>query len=701
MRIAVIVCCAVAAVTCAAAGEVKETFPPPKAVAPGALPVAERAAAMQALAGGGRMRCVWLHSDMKPDGSTPKWSGRYNGSSDGRTLLVFDSKEGAVRTLVSDTTLHLINARFTRDGQRVLYTDQKANQTYVIDAAGGAPRAVGAGTVQSTRHDPARGDLAYLWRGASKKGAASPDAGLWEVPIDPGPKAGEAKRLFSTPPLTDWRGFSVSADGTRGGGVVLDPQIGIVELATGDMKVISGGCYASLAPDNSYRLFHFGGGHRAVRLFEGDGSGRRELSVCGIPTVTRVPDVEVTGMSFLHPRWSVNHPRFLIMTGPWQNLASSRMTTAYANIELYVGRFNETYTKIDGWVQVTSDTGPEFWPDVWVEPTAEFPIDLTAGAAGTAPLAAWPADATGSLWAWQGPGADNRIGNQPCGVSLLGKAMHARGGGIDLTGGSAEPDAASATRIGAALAKAQRLTLELSVVPARVPSDGLIARVGDVQLRQSGAALVLHTGETKTELGALTAGKPVAVQLVFGPGKCSFGLNGGTAEGNAPPLPKLSADATLRLGGDGWAGEVALLHLAAAPRTVQQRLSAAAFMAKRTSARTPAARIEVEATLTHLVPPPLGEMNAYTAALSGNGYRVDKVVSGTLDDKEIVVLQWSALERKAFDRGLTVGQRYRLVLERWEDHPELETTVVRNEEAALATRSVFFDPERHAPAVKP
>lgn len=92
-------------------------------------------------------------------------------------------------------------------------------------------------------------------------------------------------------------------------------------------------------------------------------------------------------------------------------------------------------------------------------------------------------------------------------------------------------------------------------------------------------------------------------------------------------------------------------------------------------------RIEVSAKLlakSHV--PTLGEIKPYRAALVVSKYRVSKVLQGKLKDKEIFVSQWALLDgQKQPITGMKPGKDVRLSLEPYEDNPQLQRFVCKDD----------------------
>lgn len=85
-------------------------------------------------------------------------------------------------------------------------------------------------------------------------------------------------------------------------------------------------------------------------------------------------------------------------------------------------------------------------------------------------------------------------------------------------------------------------------------------------------------------------------------------------------------------------------------------------------------RLVVEARLTDLAvtPSPL-DIAPYRRALLVNGYDVVRVISGSYRQKKIMAAHWVIEEGQVLKEAIREkGKTYRMILERYDDHPELE-----------------------------
>lgn len=126
---------------------------------------------------------------------------------------------------------------------------------------------------------------------------------------------------------------------------------GKVDQDNSEYKTIGGGCFPSISPDNSYRIFRLDGGHKKIDMTDADGTNPRSIDVTGMPGVGD------QGKQIWLTRWGA-HPRYMTLMGPDSNEA-----------RIWVGRFDAEFTKVEKWVAVSEVGGPKCWQSqIWVEP---------------------------------------------------------------------------------------------------------------------------------------------------------------------------------------------------------------------------------------------------------------------------------------------------------------------------------------------
>ena len=133
------------------------------------------------------------------------------------------------------------------------------------------------------------------------------------------------------------RSFKVSRDGRRASGVFPWPEAGMVELPNGRRHGFGTGCWASMALDDTYRLWYFDGAHRNLTLVETTSGRSWKVNISNAPGIG--------GFEVYHPRWG-NHPRFMSMTGPYAvGSDGNRVRGGGAGVEVYVGRFADDWSR--------------------------------------------------------------------------------------------------------------------------------------------------------------------------------------------------------------------------------------------------------------------------------------------------------------------------------------------------------------------
>ena len=295
-------------------------------------------AELMALTGGQRVKVVWNQGGVKyydsqddtiivlpfkKDPSAPLLTsdGRYVLASvcakAEREVMMYDTKKKTIKTLCTGLSNNLL----------AVWTDPKTKKIWVY--------------VNGT------GDHDEPWNEA--KGGP-----VYRFPADK-PEARELvwDRTSSHLYLT------IAGDGTR---ACFEPSwgnIGQLKLAfTADGKVdqdkseykpFGGGCFPSMAPDNSYRLFRLEGDHRGVTLCDADNANQRRISTDGM--------LNGGGGQTWLTRWST-HPRYMTCMAPDSDHAM-----------IWLGKFDENFTKIEKWVRVSETNAPKCWQSqAWVEP---------------------------------------------------------------------------------------------------------------------------------------------------------------------------------------------------------------------------------------------------------------------------------------------------------------------------------------------
>jgi hypothetical protein len=606
-------------------------------------------------------------------------------------LLGLDSRDGRRERVILGDVQNYAKPLLTPDGKRIVYSDRFSKECFVVNWDGSGKRRLGPGFAVEVWADPQSGATwVYACTQVGKHNSINFKS-LKRISIDGGSRWEPVWDKSEISPDN----FQLSADGTFAAGEFPWPNGGTLDLAQRKTRKRADGCWASLAPDNSYLCWVFDGPHRNVYLYpRTSGTGRK------IP-INTAPGIG--GFEVFHPRWS-NHVRHFACTGPY------KVKTNYNNIsgggpevEVYVGRFREDFSNVESWVRVTHNRRGDFHPDVWIAggEKSSIPTELFRQESAETLLAdQWPGTTAGLVFLWDNAVAENLVpgaaGDEPktFRVEARGRARYNSYFDLDCTGGSFVVD-----QIGGDLVTACQKTHEFTIAAAITPTGrdqtgpaSIISFAENPKKRNFLLAqdhdsltfeLTTARGKpTTVKFGNLAAGKLQHVVLTFSRGNVRCFL-----DGQATPLSgKFSADLSGWTGqplvfGDefngkhNWSGRlegIAIFNraLTAAEATRHYELFSARF-----DNRTTPERVRVRAKCLEVSPiPDPRTIVPYRRALVVNRYQVEKVLQGTVPGRDLLVAQWGVLDKNVVADGKPrVGQTIELTLESFDDHPELQS----------------------------
>ena len=315
--------------------------------------LAERVVAMT----GARTKIVWAHQVAGTGRGSDAMTADYE-------LKGFDTAEGKARVILPGPATYQ-NPCLSPDGKKVFYSAD-ARTIYVVNWDGSGKKAFTKGyPLCSWRNPKDRTQWLYFTAGGYVKGP------LVRARIDD-PRIREV--MWDDPSAVASHTLTVSADGTRAGGEYPWPRAGVAILPKVSWKRYGTGCNASMAPDNSYRFFHMGeaAGHHGVMMYDAGGTGKRVVPFRGMPGANPRDESWV-------PRWS-SDARFLTINTP----------SVGRRAEVYLGRFDRRFTRVDRWVRITYQPGQDTKAACWIDPglgqyfgeaplTVEVPAKLTPG----------------------------------------------------------------------------------------------------------------------------------------------------------------------------------------------------------------------------------------------------------------------------------------------------------------------------------
>ena len=132
--------------------------------------------------------------------------------------------------------------------------------------------------------------------------------------------------------------FQVSPDGRHAGGLFPWPEAGVAELPNGELHKLGEGCWTALTSVRGPVMWYFDGAHRNLTMVDIRSDKRWVVNINGVPGFG---NDEV-----YHPRWT-NHPRFLVMSGPYNLGGDNQVRSGGTQTEVWLGRFSADYSKED------------------------------------------------------------------------------------------------------------------------------------------------------------------------------------------------------------------------------------------------------------------------------------------------------------------------------------------------------------------
>ncbi|VGO21654.1 LamG-like jellyroll fold domain-containing protein [Pontiella sulfatireligans] len=580
---------------------------------------------------------------------------------------------------------------FTPDGEGVVFSSYTERAFYYVNWDGSALRKLAGGSAVEVWCDPTGSTWVYymdgellpdVFSGKPVKRCRLDDPSITELVWE--------KTLVSTD------NFQLSADGTKAAGLFPWPQVGMVDLPSQTLYPMGKGCWTSMSPDNRYLMWYFDGSHKKLVMRSFDRSIRSKVRINTMPEAQR--------HEVYHPRWS-NHPRFFAMTGPYRQMGKyNAITGGGEGINLYVGKFDPDYRRVECWYQVTDNPHADFYPDLWMETISVANDVIIAQESSISPRSVppveWPENREGLVYVWRDGKSINGIeasgiGYHRCNAVRKGKARYGRSHEMEVSQGYFSTDGSDAM-LADAVQKSRAFTVAVNVRPAldQAVEEGAIFSKGNVALFQSGTKLSLQTGyEFRIQLGQIEPGKDHFLAITCNAeGGIQYYLQSKPVE-----VPDAAVDynaffkgfgsqpltfGALASGQADWSGcidGIAWYDRVLAPAEIAEMY--AAFRAeKAASFRDEPPRLVIDAKLVEISPTPSPEGIApYRSALVEYLYEIEQVLEGRSAEKRIIVQHWVILDAVVYPLDREAGTTYRLVLESVDDHPELEGERISSE----------------------
>ena len=316
---------------------------------------------------GSRARLVWVQGD----GTDPFALGQ------NLALMGLDTDDGkGERSLLAKRGSY-VKPLLTPSGNRVLFStgaDADGPEMFIVNWDGTGLRQLGKGFALTTWLNPVD-NVEWVYVGTDNDGLNF--ATVSRFPID-NPAASE---LVWNKTLVSADTFQVSADGRQAGGLFPWPEAGIAELPNRSWRKVGEGCWTAMSTVRGPLFWYFDGSHRNLTMVDARTDKRWTVPI-NTPPGFENPEV-------YHPRWT-NHPRFLVMTGPYNRGGANQVRSGGTQSELWLGRFSEDFSRIESWVRATTNAGGDAYPDVWIDRSGNPYADRPGGPVGPASSAVAP-----------------------------------------------------------------------------------------------------------------------------------------------------------------------------------------------------------------------------------------------------------------------------------------------------------------------
>ncbi len=293
---------------------------------------------------GAHTRVVWVQGD----GTDPYAMG------DKLILMGFDSDDGRGEREILAQQGSYVKPMLTPRGDRIVYSshpDLGDASVYIVGFDGSGQRRFDRGFALAVWEDPTDGGE-WIYIGADERDWAF--GTVTRVKID---EPSRREQVWSHGMVT-FDTFQVSDDGKVAGGLFPWPAAGVADLAAGTWRQLGEGCWTALNDAGAPLFWYFDGAHRNLHMVDLNRDRRWTVPI------NRAPGFE--NPEVYHPRWT-RHPRFMAMTGPYDQGGANQVRSGGTQSEIWLGRFRDDFTGIEAWARVTHNARGDSYPDVWID----------------------------------------------------------------------------------------------------------------------------------------------------------------------------------------------------------------------------------------------------------------------------------------------------------------------------------------------
>ncbi len=305
---------------------------------------------------GARTRVVWVQGD----GTDPFAAG------DRLILMGLDTGDGRGERVILGERRSYVKPLITPRGDRIVFSSRptlpQGPEIFILSWNGSGLKRLATGFALAVWQDPADG-REWVYVGTDNTEFNFKTVSRFRID-DPG-----SSELVWNKTMVSADTFQVSRDGRLAGGLFPWPEAGVAELPNRSWRKLGEGCWTALTDANSPLFWYFDGAHRNLTVVDVAADKRWMVNI------NRAPGFD--GAEVYHPRWT-NHPRFLALSGPYNQGGVNQVRSGGAQSEVWVGRFSEDFTSVEAWARVTQNAGGDSYPDVWID-RARSPHQVRAG----------------------------------------------------------------------------------------------------------------------------------------------------------------------------------------------------------------------------------------------------------------------------------------------------------------------------------
>lgn len=628
-------------------------------------------------------------------------------------LMGFDTDDGRGERCILANPANYTKPMLTPDGNRIIFSNRQERKIYIVGFDGSGLKSLASGVALAVWRD-ALTETDWVYAGTvadqANSGFNSIIVNTRRFRLD---KPEVSEPVWSKTPL-NLDNFQLSADGRHAGAQFPWPSCGVAALPDRDWEKFGDGCWPSLSPDNELLLWIFDGAHRNLTFLRTKTGERWAVNINNAPGIG--------GFEVYHPRWS-NHVRFMAMTGPYKvGKGSNRIGGGGKDVEIYLGRFSVDLKKIERWVRLTDNHSADFFPDLWLAPrgaraaapeSVEEPGALSLPAATglreneKASAGGWPGSLAGLVFYWQNRSKANTFTDpvtqlaHACRAEAKGRARYGRHFEMAPSGGAFIADGGAGELINACAASAQ-LAIEVMITPDANPDERLLPITGyavrpgvwNFLLGQQGRQLVFKLRAAKggpdyvIPLGVLAESGPTHVIVSCLSSSVACYLNGEQACQNDSVFGGNWEPGSIVFGNElrkeyavgmedektGWRGvieNVAVYSRWIGPEEARKKYKASSGTIGNRK-QIPVLTAKAKLLSMPGIPSP-ASIAPYRRALMVGQYRIEEVMEGACSNREVMVAHWGILDGQTLDTvWRREGETYRLRLEQFPDHPELE-----------------------------